>query len=286
MSMFVRVVADSISNLGIRLTTFHLHYWRAIHSELMTHRDFGRNARSSRAVPTRVLLTEPIFVPQFGMNKPGMQSDILSSPEQQWRWGEEWEELAGICRRYVEKWGKEGMHKQHCNRPLEWFGWIDVQVTSVYWDNFWALRISEFAQPEFNMLAMAMQAEMGLSDPKLLMPGEWHLPWIRPKDYDNGYSLDDLKKISVARSARLSYAPFDGDGDYESEMRRYQGLVVNRPVHASPAEHQATPDRGTRAPFPTSAIRWDHSELHGNLHGWIQLRKTLPHENVRERWIA
>lgn len=294
MSMFVRVVADSICPRGIRLTTFHLHYWRAIHSELMTHRDFGRNARSSRAVPSRVLLTEPIFIPRFGMDKPGMQSDILAAPELQEKWSEEWEELAQICREYVGRWSKEGMHKQHANRPLEWFGWIDVQVTSVYWENFWALRISDYAQPEFNELAHAMRAEMQLSDPQLLMPGEWHLPWIRSEDYkatlDRAISgtggtdaLEELRKISVARSARLSYKPFDGNGDFDAEMARYDKLMISRPVHASPAEHQATPDvwQEARSFIPAG---YANPKLHGNLYGWIQHRKTVPHENVREDW--
>lgn len=282
MTMFARIIADSVSNLGIRLTTFHVRYWRAIHSEIMTHRDFGRNARSSRAVPSRVLLTEPIFVPQFGMNKAGMQSDILASPELQLKWALEWSELAEICRDFVRRWSEEGMHKQHANRPLEWFGWIDVQITSVYWENFWALRISEYAQPEFNELATAMRAAMMLSTPTVLMPGQWHLPWILDVELRQ-YPLDTLQKLSVARSARLSYEPFDGEPSVEKEIKRYEGLVVNRPVHASPAEHQATPDVWKPSRSFVNA-GWEHPEQHGNLLGWRQYRKGIPHENVRETW--
>lgn len=279
--MFVRMVADSISPLGIRICSLHAHYWRAIHSELMTHKDLSRNARSSRAVPTKVLLTEPIFIPQFGMNQPGMQSDILAPPELQARWAAEWEELAEITRSYVAKWTDEKMHKQHCNRPLEWFGWIDVMITAVYWDNFFALRISEYAQPEFDMLAKAIGAEMHTSTPRLLQPGEWHLPWI--KDRDRGiYDIEVLKKLSVARTARLSYKPFDGKSDLESELKRYDALVVARPVHASPAEHQATPDRIDRV--EGSKVIWQHPQEHGNFFGWRQLRKQIPNENVRENW--
>jgi hypothetical protein len=126
----------------------------------MTHRVFSRNARSSRAVPSRILLTEPIFIPVFGMNKPGMQSDIVAPENLQMKWRNEWQDLASVCREYVERWSSEGMHKQHANRPLEWFGWIDVLVTSTYWENFWTLRISEYAQPEFDELAKRMKAAM------------------------------------------------------------------------------------------------------------------------------
>lgn len=300
--MEVKIIADSISSEGIRLTTMHLRYWRAIHAELMTHRVFSRNARSSRAVPSRVLLTEPIFIPQFGMNKPGMQSDILADEYLQEKWSKDWEELATICRAYVEMWQREGMHKQHANRPLEWFGWIDVLVTSTYWKNFFTLRISEYAQPEFNLLAQEMKSQMDQSIPKILQPGEWHMPYVDQekegrellKDrWDDGeenrrstpsfewYGITkDLLKLSTARCARLSYAPFDGNANFDAEMARYEKLVVSSPVHASPAEHQATPDH--KGGNSENWNGWSEPDLHGNFEGWVQYRKTLPGEAVME----
>lgn len=278
MSMFAKIILDSVSNEGIRLTTFHLRYWRPIHSELMTHKVFSRNARSSRAVPSKVLLTESIFTPQFGMNQPGMQSDILASPELQEKWAQEWQNLAQVTREQVDLWQQEGMHKQHANRPLEWFGWIDVLVSSTYWKNFYNLRISEYAQPEFDALARVMFQAQQSSRPMLLQPGEWHLPYITDDEKKNWFIVD-LKKLSTARCARLSYKPFDGSDSLEKEIQRYEALVVSRPVHASPAEHQATPD------YFVSAGRggfWSSIALHGNFHGWVQHRKTIPHEAEME----
>ena len=52
------VIADTISPEGKRITTFELVYPRYIHSELMTHRVFSRNASSSRATPLAVTLDE------------------------------------------------------------------------------------------------------------------------------------------------------------------------------------------------------------------------------------
>lgn len=277
--MFAKIILDSVSPEGIRLTTFHLRYWRAIHAELMTHRDFSRNARSSRAVPSKVLLTEPIFVPEFGMNKPGMQSEIKASPELQAKWAREWDDLAQVCRDTVERWQAEGMHKQWANRPLEWFGWIDVLVTATRWKNFFALRISPYAQPEFDELAREMQNAMDISTPKLLHPGQWHLPYITDWEADGRWGLNTLQMMSTARCARLSYKPFDGEADINAEIARYERLVVSRPVHASPAEHQATPDVFRKEPY--TGGEWDHPELHGNFDGWIQHRKMLPAEVVR-----
>lgn len=279
--MMVKKLLHSVSPQGIEVATFHCRYWRAIHSELMTHRDFGRNARSSRAVPSLTLLSEDIFVPQFGMNQRGMQSQMPADKDMQEFWETEWRELAEITRAYVERWQASGMHKQWANRPLEWFGWIDVQITATRWNNFWALRISPMAQPEFTALATAMKEAMEATKPVLLQPGEWHLPWITDIDRDR-YDLETCKKLSVARSARLSYKPFDGSDSLAKELERYKLLVVSRPVHASPAEHQCTPDRQVDASYSKTkkAWRWSRPDLHGNLHGWVQYRKTLPNEVV------
>ena len=283
--MQAKIILDSVSPDGIRLTTFHLRYWRSIHAELMTHRDFSRNARSSRAVPSKVLLTEPIFLPTFGMNQPGMQaSDEELFPGLQEKWEKEWQELAEITRSYVKKWQANGMHKQWANRPLEWFGWIDVLVSSTRYENFWALRVSEYAQPEFLDLATAMQKLMMQSDPQLLCPGEWHLPYIQQEELIT-YGLETCKMLSAARCARLSYKPFDGSDSPQAEQDRYERLVVSRPVHASPVEHQATPDEVTHRKKSWSilppTLTWRFPDLHGNFHGWIQNRKLIPNEVVR-----
>lgn len=279
-SSIVKVIEDSVSPEGFRVTSIHARYWRAIHAELMTHRKMSKNARSSRAVPSKILLTEPIFIPQFGMNQPGMQSEILAPPELQEKWAREWEQLAQRCRDQVRSWSEERMHKQHANRPLEWFGWIDVLISATSWNNFFELRISKYAQPEFDELARNIQIEMSRSVPRLLQPGEWHLPYVLPQERIE-LSLDMQQKLSVARSARLSYTPFDGQANWEAELQRYNNLVVSSPVHASPAEHQATPDHlewGTGDSYNKKV--WKHPELHGNLDGWVQYRKTLPNEWV------
>lgn len=46
-----KVVLDSIGPNAKRLVTVECRYWRAIHAEIMTHRDRARNAASSRAIP-------------------------------------------------------------------------------------------------------------------------------------------------------------------------------------------------------------------------------------------
>lgn len=50
---YAKVVLDSLAPCGRRLCSVEAKYWRAIHSEIMTHRDCARNAASSRAIPWR-----------------------------------------------------------------------------------------------------------------------------------------------------------------------------------------------------------------------------------------
>lgn len=53
------IIADSISaHTNQRITTFELEYHRYIHSELMTHRQFSRNAASSRAIPIDTMIEQ------------------------------------------------------------------------------------------------------------------------------------------------------------------------------------------------------------------------------------
>lgn len=79
MSFAARAIADSISTLSrIRIITILATYPRLIHSEVMTHRMFGRNSASTRAIPLknqlRNILTNPFIPEKFGINEPGMQS--------------------------------------------------------------------------------------------------------------------------------------------------------------------------------------------------------------------
>jgi hypothetical protein len=70
-----RILLDSVSSAGIRLTTLEVEFPRYLLAEFNTHRQFSRNFRSSRAVPVERMLTEieqHPFVPlYFGKNQPG-----------------------------------------------------------------------------------------------------------------------------------------------------------------------------------------------------------------------
>ncbi len=78
MAYDAKVIADSVSESGKRLTTLEVTIPRCVLGELNTHRVFSRNSASSRAIPVqkqlRRILEEPFVPEKFGVNQPGMQS--------------------------------------------------------------------------------------------------------------------------------------------------------------------------------------------------------------------
>lgn len=286
------VICDSISPAGIRLTTFKLRYPKFIHGEFMTHRVISRNASSSRAVPTAKLIEEvredslrvnPIF---WGKNQKGMQaSEELDNTEKVFvnpymPYGEKltalvcakvtWEYAAQTAADLAQELLEVGTHKQIVNRLLEPFSHINVVATATEWDNFFGLRLHKDAQPEMRALAIAMWEARKASTPKLLKPGEWHLPFVDFDPYE--IPIDCSIKVSVARCARVSYESFETGkrSTVEEDLALCARLIWAQPLHASPTEHQAMPDASLDAPF--FPYQW------GNFVGWRQYRKMLPGE--------
>lgn len=274
---------------------------------VLIDRDLSRNGRSSRAVPVKRLLEEARtnpYLPNFMANGAGMVPTLPMNEHDLKEANAVWLAMCGYVTACVEKLNALNVHKQWANRPLEFFGYIDCVLSTTNWKNFLALRQHFAAQQEMQDLANCIAAEIESSTPKLLQPGKWHLPYVMEEDLvkvwdkwrnpdgneaqyihePSGY-WDELKKISAARCARVSIKPFDGNASYEAEFARYDLLVTSLPVHASPTEHQATPDIFHPKYIDRDELMkgyYDHPELSGNLGaGWIQNRKLIPNEAVR-----
>ena len=97
-------------------------------------------------------------------------------------------------------------------------------------------------------------------------------------------SLADAQKVSIARCARVSYLTFEGKkSNMDDDARLAEKLLASTPLHASPAEHQATPDKQEFWPYSDGQGGrhvWEKPQLHGNFRGWIQHRKQLADEFV------
>lgn len=293
----VTVVADSISEQGVRLTTLALKYPRFFHSELNTHRLLAKSAASSRAIPIKKVISQventPATPSYWGQNKAGMQASEelsgwrLSVAKRTWR-------VAGLaaaqCARLL---AAVGLHKQSTNRILEPFIPITTLVTATEFDNFFHLRCEAGAQPEFRELANAMYHALRKSKPTLRHVGEWHLPYIRPSEL-NTHTLEELRQMSSARCARVSYLTHDGsEPNAERDLQLFNKLITSKPVHGSPTEHVATPSPIKTVPNSVeldalpegiSHVTRDGRVWSGSAHGWIQFRKLIPDEQFTGRF--
>lgn len=261
----VKIIADSISESGKRLTTFQLKYPRFIHSEILTHRVFSRNAGSSRAVPVAKMIEQvrnnPAMPIHWGKNQSGMQAKEELSETELHIAQDAWGAAARSAATYAEHMSNYGAHKQIVNRILEPFQHMHTILTATEFDNFFELRIHEDAQPEIYALAFMMKKAIDENEPDLLKAGEWHLPYISHAESCN-HDVKTLCKISAARCCRVSYLKHDGtQPSIEDDLALFERLVGSAPLHASPLEHQATPLATCTDYHPS------------NLQGWTQYRK-------------
>lgn len=263
------ILADSISPLGRRLTTFEITFPRFILAEFNTHRVFSRNSASSRAIPIHKQIERVIqypFVPiGFGSAQKGMSAgDDLAG----------WKSFAARQAWLLARWPSVGaakllekleVHKSFANRLLEPWLWHTVIVTATEWSNFFALRTDKGAQPEIQKIATMMLDQYLVSAPNYLDVGQAHLPLVFEED-KKVLTPRQQFYLSAGRCARVS---FDRQHDSEPHQKSIdRAEMLTSSGHWSPTEHQAT----------VSGKKEHH--LSGNFEGdWIQWRKTFTCED-------
>ena len=288
-----KVICDSVSESGTRITTFQVRAPKFIDAELRTHRMLSQNSSSDRAIPFNKMVGKDCYIPMdIRKNQKGMQGYDEISGYDGVRFLLDLDEIYDFTVEKLTPWNGI-VHKQHLNRYLLGFSMQDKVITGTEWDNFFNLRLAADAQPEIQEVAQKMKEAMNASTPKMLEPGEWHLPYVEfdvigREYFDDTISqrflcLDEAIKCSAARCARVSYGNHDGsDPDVEKDLKLYDFLVSSG--HLSPLEHQATPmlnyisDRVN----DTSPTTWEPGVSHidknyslwsGTLREWIQFRK-------------
>jgi thymidylate synthase ThyX len=277
-----KVIEDSISKQGKRLTTLQVKFHRFILPEFNTHRVFSRNFSSSRAIPTAKLIeqvrTNPALPVHWGQNQAGMQAkEELTGLSLDYAIIT-WNIAAGLAADQAEIMSQSGAHKQIVNRLLEPFMWVTGIVSSTEWDNFFSLRAHADAQPEIQDLAVKIRKAMSNSTPKKLSYGDWHLPYVSEEERNDGFFKIEankslLQKISAARCCRVSYLKHDGSvPNIDDDLELFQRLAGAVPIHASPLEHQAVPDDAHWGDGGYTFLGYKHKHLHNNFDGWIQYR--------------
>lgn len=304
------IIADSISDhTWQRITTFELEYHRYIHSELMTHRQFSRNAASSRAIPIDKMIeqvqTNPAMPIHWGANQSGMQAQFELSHFNQTLAKHTWLEARDEAVKFAKQLQALGLHKQIVNRVLEPFQMMKTLVTATNFDNFFNLRCHKDAQPEIKMLADLMYQAMQESTPEVLKAGEWHTPYVNHTRGEDGslwyfttgerYDINDgvwvntteyldqdqAIKISCSCADQVSYRK--NNTSFEKALAIYDKLVNSEPVHASAFEHCATPididsfkDDGI-----THWLSNGNVPCSGNFTNWVQYRQLIPNHDCK-----
>lgn len=348
-----KIICDSVSETGKRLTTFEITFPRIVLAEAKTHRmirgmggnieeelwlsglginddeNLSRNSASSRAIPVekmiKMVLNNPFIPEQFPMNSKGMQPQeyiTKDNPEFE-KHVEHWLFCRNKAVEYAT-YGREVLNwaKQLANRLLEPFMWYTSIITATEFSNFFKLRTNENAQYEIRRIADLMyyeyiEVENDVENctydcdkkPKKLKQNEWHMPLIFNEDYKlieqyikdkrflvpqelgarNNLIVGFLKKVSVARCARVSYLTYDDKRDIEKDLELFEKLKVSG--HWSPFEHVATPlfaDAGSKFTGSYNQEEYIDRAFHnkrymnirsGNFIGWKQYRKEFQDEN-------
>lgn len=304
------IILDSVSSVtGERITTFELVYHRNIHSELMTHRMFSRNAASSRAIPFAKMQEQCTAMPIFyGKNQSGMQAQEELDEDKKQASKSVIEGMRHAVLSGVEALVSLGNHKQTYNRYLEPFQMMKTIVTATSFDNWFWLRKDSAADPLIEELARCMYDVYKRSEPQGLRAGEWHLPYIETHGSPSGayycldgveIALEDALKVSAARCAAVSFR----NSDYGLEKSRevWERLVGDERKHSSACEHQAKVmqksesihgfSQDTNINLPEDFYTWEEGVSHvtrdgklwsGNLCNFIQLRKLIDGECCHE----
>lgn len=296
-----KIIADSMSPDGIRMTTMEIEYPRFILAELNTHRMLSKNSASSRAIPVTAMhehikanTAAPVF---WGKNQAGMKAkeELQGSDKSMAQYV--WAKARDSAIEFSRDLNDLGSHKQITNRITEPWMIMKTVISGTEWKNFFYLRDHPDAQPEIAVLASKMREAYNASTPNELQPGEWHLPYVATARYvptgelqyfDENFdriSLEDARIVSASCCAQVSYRK--NDDSLEKARKIYSQLIESVPAHASPVEHQATPMNSLTvssyepenwAVQGVSHMDGNYNFWSGNLRGWVQFRKLIPNE--------
>lgn len=305
------IVEDSINQFGDRITTMVLTYPRSIHAELMTHRVFSRNAASSRAVPYLKLkdsVVDGMFLPYaYQKSHSGMQGSVYHDLETTAKIEKVIVNMRNSVIADADKLHNLGVTKQVINRYLEPYQYYRVLVTSTEWSNFIGLRAHEDAEIHIAELGEKVLDALNSNTPRILKPGEWHLPFgdrINEEALERDSKILNIPKvelrikIAIARCARVSYDNFNHTkDDYVKDAELFDKLFASVPIHASPAEHAAyamsyseyitnvrgelTVDMDGRDKYTVDLVEnWSKLGWCRNFKGFIQYRELLPNDTI------
>jgi thymidylate synthase ThyX len=297
-----RVIADTLSPAGSRLTTMEVVIPRIVLAEFNTHRAFSRNSASTRAIPVAKGLAaveaNPYVPDRWLANSRGMSPVGEVPPDAAARAGEVYQRALAAAVAGAAELAALGVAKEIAGRLAEPYAWHTVVVTATEWGNFLGQRCAPDAARPLRLAAIAMRDALEGSEPRrvdALAVGSaaLHLPFVGPDDaapLAEAFGADAadpllLAAISSARCARVSYLTHDGRRSVREDVALAVRLVTAG--HMSPFEHAARPasvEDVAEALADVAGVAVDTARVNpaawafGNFRGWVQLRKNIPGE--------
>jgi len=292
-----KMVLDSISPDGVRLSTMEITFPRFVLAEFNTHKMISKNSASSRALPIekqlKKVIENPVIPVHWGKNQKGMQAEEELNEEEKAEAIKLWLKARDNAVEQASLLMKANVHKQITNRILEPFMWHTVICSATEWMNFFGLRCHKDAQPEIRKIAIMMYRLYAQCEPVGFNYGQWHLPlvighnneFINENDSEEAFKLslelkipyiEVLKKISAGRCCRVSYLTHNGKRDLMADIELCDKLTEQ--AHFSPLEHIARPMESTDLDPKLASLSIKDS-FKANFRGWIQYRKYIQNED-------
>jgi len=145
-----KIVADSLSIHGDRLTTLLITFPRFILAEVNTHRMLSKNTSSSRAIPFEKMIQsvekDPFIPIAWQKDHKGMQGTAYYDENESNICKEKWLKTRDLTIGQAKFLHDIGITKQICNRLLEPYMWTTMLITGSGegWKNFFKLRCPQY----------------------------------------------------------------------------------------------------------------------------------------------
>lgn len=282
-----KIVADSISADGFRLTTFECTFPRIILAEVNTHKMLSKNSASSRAIPVERMiqrvLEDPYVPTHWGKNQKGMRAEQDVDEAAADAAASAWKAARGQAVLWTKTLLDLGIHKQITNRLIEPFMWHTAVLSGTEWSNFFNLRDTKDAHPDFRDLAHCMRELYAKGEPSPVNYGDWHLPYVSGSESFDAEVLHDADyacRIAIGRCARVSYDRLHEEETPEKSKARCDGMLAAG--HMSPFGHVARPMTLDELDlFKQKKLRWDAERREWF---WVGAEWSDGRRHVNESW--
>ena len=312
-----KIILDSISPAGNRLTTVQITFPRIVLAEVVTHRllyettrgeveytctartatrELSKNSSSSRAIPSwrlaEQVLEDPYVPTPFTKNCKGMQAKERLAAHESHEAECVWVEMVQANVEACGQLHNLGVHKQQANRLIEPFAWVTQLLTATQdgWANFFHQRCHQDCQPEFRKVARMLYLKYRDSKPAEVCLGGWHLPFITDslivatRSFATEYDVQKLKNVSAGMCAWVSYQPpgevaLPAKDLMEKALNTCDKLMGDSPYGRTSGPLHASPFEHQATPAASAA---EAARYRSNLTGWVQRRKMMNGEFITE----